>query len=93
MNSIREIIDQQGTSLVDVRSRREFETDHIPGTCNIPLDELPSRLSELKAMTTPLVVFCFSGGRSAMAQQWLMNAGLKDVYNGGALSAMKMMLA
>lgn len=82
----------QGASLVDVRSRGEFESDHIPGTCNIPLDELPSRLDELKAMTTPLVLFCYSGARSAMAQQWLLNAGLKEVYNGGGIGNMKMLL-
>jgi phage shock protein E len=92
MNSLKDIIDMQGASLVDVRSRGEFESDHIPGTCNIPLDELPSRLDELKAMTTPLVLFCYSGARSAMAQQWLLNAGLKEVYNGGGIGNMKMLL-
>ena len=33
--------------LLDVRPRQEFETGHLRGAINIPIDELPDRLGEL----------------------------------------------
>ena len=38
---------QQGATLVDVRSSAEFAGGNAPGTVNIPLPELGSRLSEV----------------------------------------------
>lgn len=34
-------------NLIDVRQPREYETGHIPGAINIPIGDLPSRLSEI----------------------------------------------
>jgi rhodanese-related sulfurtransferase len=39
------------------------------------VQELPQRLHEVGSTTRPVVVYCRSGGRSAMARQILERAG------------------
>lgn len=62
------------TLFIDVRTKAEWDTGHIEGFRNIPLDELLQRINELNipAATeqeiTPTAYFlCRSGGRSARA--------------------------
>jgi rhodanese-related sulfurtransferase len=66
----------QGAVIVDVRSPAEFAIGHAPGARNVPLDELPQRLEELRALPGPLLLCCASGLRSARAQQWLSEHGV-----------------
>ena len=37
----------QAPLVLDVRSREEFASGHVPGALNIPYDELPARTAEL----------------------------------------------
>ena len=68
-----------GAQLVDVRETWEFGAGHVPGAVNIPLDELISRIEELRE---PLVLVCASGNRSGMAAQYLTaRAGFQKVAN------------
>lgn len=76
-----------GALLVDVRSPEEFQAGHIPGARNVPIDALGARMSELGPQSTPIVVYCHSGGRSAQAQRLLRDAGFSNVHNLGAMSA------
>ncbi len=70
---------EQGAQIVDVRETWEYGAGHVPGSVNIPLDELVGRISELKE---PLVLVCASGNRSGMAAQYLtQRAGMKKVAN------------
>lgn len=69
--------------ILDVRSKGEFQSGHFESAKNIPLDELSSRISELKEMDRPIVTCCMSGARSGSAQRELEAAGYKEVYNGG----------
>ena len=66
--------------LLDVRSAAEYAAGHIPGSINIPVNELPARLAELSA-NTPTACVCASGIRSAVAAQMLVNSSFKTVYN------------
>ena len=66
--------------IVDVRSTSEFAAGHLPGSVNIPLDELPARLNELDA-SVRVVVVCGSGSRSVRGAKLLLDAGYRDVYN------------
>ncbi|MEQ4306070.1 FAD-dependent oxidoreductase [Plantactinospora sp. B6F1] len=54
-----------GTTLIDVRTPAEHHAGHIPGSINIPLDELRGRLDELPA--GDLVVYCQVGQRAHTA--------------------------
>ena len=71
-----------GASLVDVRSVGEFAHANAPGTLNIPLSELGSRLNEIPK-DKPVVVCCASGSRSGMAKLLLLKNGYRNVHNIG----------
>jgi hydroxyacylglutathione hydrolase len=60
--------------LIDVRTPREFDSDHIEGSVNIPLSRLRETVGEL-AESRELVVHCASGYRSAIAASVLRRAG------------------
>lgn len=76
---------KNGATFVDVRSAGEFGSANAPGTINIPLPELGSRLSEIPK-ASPVVLCCASGTRSGMAKMMLLKNGYKQVYNVGAWS-------
>ncbi|MGC4069449.1 MAG: rhodanese-like domain-containing protein [Polyangiaceae bacterium] len=75
----------KGALLLDVRTREEFASGHVPGAKNIPVQELGARLGELKETKQPVVVYCRSGGRSASAASVLRQAGY-TVCDLGAMS-------
>jgi phage shock protein E len=84
--SLREKINNAETTIVDVRTPREFVGGHVAGSINIPLSEVVARIDELKSMQ-PLVLCCESGGRSGQATNYLLEQGL-DVVNGGGWSSL-----
>ena len=71
-------------TVIDVRGRSEWELGHLPGVDNIPVGYLTERLSEIPT-SKPVVVYCQSGSRSAIAASVLQAAGLENVmkYDGG----------
>ncbi len=79
-----ELIKSNKATIVDVRTREEFRGGNVAGSINIPLNEIPQRIEELKAMDQPIVLCCLSGGRSGQATMYLMQHGFKDVHNGGS---------
>jgi phage shock protein E len=79
---------QEGAQLVDVRSAGEFAAGHVPGSVNIPLDEIGSRASELDPQKW-VVVFCASGTRSAMARHKLKGKGFAKVVNAGSWRSLR----
>lgn len=70
--------------LIDVRTAQEFNSGHIAGAVNIPVDALASRLSEVPS-DQPVVVYCRSGNRSAQASNILAQAGYTAVYDLGGI--------
>jgi rhodanese-related sulfurtransferase len=65
--------------VVDVRSPAEFETSHIAGSYNVPLDVLEQHGPEIAQRLDDdhdVVLLCRSGQRSTKAQTLLRNAGL-----------------
>jgi len=73
---------KSGAIFVDVRSAGEFANGHAPGTINIPLQELGSRLGEIPK-SSPVVLCCASGTRSGIAKLLLMKNGYRNVHNIG----------
>ena len=67
-------------TLLDVRTKNEFQLGSISGAINIPVDELRSRLNEIPT-EKPIAVFCQVGLRGYVAQQILIGKGIKNVYN------------
>lgn len=74
-------------TLVDVRSRGEFETGQIAGALNIPVGALPTRMSEIPR-SLPVATLCEGGYRSSLAASLLARAGFPSVFNlAGGMSA------
>lgn len=76
--------------VLDVREESEFASGHLPGALNIPRGIIetsadlnyPKRhpvLSEARARR--VVLYCATGGRSAMATHVLNQMGFTDAYN------------
>jgi len=81
-----QMINQGKTLVLDVRESAEFAAGHLRDAKNIPLKELPQRLSELeKAKAKNVIVMCQSGTRSPKAASVLNKAGFASVFslNGG----------
>ena len=74
---------QDSSSIViDVRGPDEFagELGHIAASVNLPVNELPRRLSEINALKQrPVILVCRTDKRSATASTLLRDAGFQDV--------------
>ena len=64
--------------LVDVRTESEWSAERIDGALNVPLSQLEKRQAELPD-ERPLVVYCGSGYRSAIAASMLRRDGRSSV--------------
>jgi rhodanese-related sulfurtransferase len=67
------------TRILDVRSGAEFESAHIPGSFNVPLDQLAEHVHRMAELDHPVVLVCQSGSRAATAQAKLNTAGKLNV--------------
>jgi uncharacterized membrane protein YdjX (TVP38/TMEM64 family)/rhodanese-related sulfurtransferase/sulfur relay (sulfurtransferase) complex TusBCD TusD component (DsrE family) len=68
-------------TVLDVRTAKDYtgKLGHIPGSVNIPLDELPKRLSELEPRRElPIAVICQTNRMSGKAVQLLRETGFKQ---------------
>jgi sulfur-carrier protein adenylyltransferase/sulfurtransferase len=67
--------------LVDVREQHEFEESHIPGAIHVPRGHLESRIEgKVGDKHSPVVLYCASGQRSALAAHTLQSLlGYDDV--------------
>ena len=69
-----------GAALVDVRATEEFARGHLPGAVNLPWDGIHFTVTPaFPDKTTPLVLICATGKRSAQASFTLHNMGYKQV--------------
>ena len=67
-------------ALIDVRTPREFEVEHIPGARLLPLSVLQRRSRELPD-DRPIVCVCRSGARSQSACEQLARQGFTNLFN------------
>jgi rhodanese-related sulfurtransferase len=75
-----------GWQLVDVRSAKEWNADHVSGAVHIPLDTLENSLGRLRASDS-IVTICHSGLRSAVAARRLRSNGWNAVTVRGGMMA------
>lgn len=76
--------------LIDVREPAEFASGHIPGAINIPRGVLEFEVDAHPAVAgvsdpalsnkdCPLILYCRTGGRAALATQALQSMGFTNV--------------
>lgn len=74
--------------VVDVRSRREYETGYIPGAISLPGYDITSKAEKtLPDLNATILVYCQSGVRSRTASALLVSMGYTNVYNFGGINA------
>lgn len=74
------LIQQANTLILDVRTPGEFETSHIDGAVNIPVDRLDPHLHEIVSNAGgTMVLVCQSGGRADQAATKLSRHGKQDL--------------
>ncbi|MBL9137838.1 MAG: rhodanese-like domain-containing protein [Verrucomicrobiales bacterium] len=85
---------KNGAVVADVRTRREFESEHLAGAIHLPLGDLKTTPRE--AMPDPdkvLLLYCYSGGRSGMAVRILAPKRRAPVFNLGSYERAARILA
>ena len=83
-------VERGGVLVIDVREPHEFAAGHIPGAINIPRGSIdgaadPGFKHRVEALCTArdkeLLLYCQSGGRSAMAAATLQEMGFAHVHS------------
>jgi rhodanese-related sulfurtransferase len=68
------------TRLLDVRTPGEFDSQHIDGAYNVPLDTLAEHGVEIRGVTDPVVLLCRSGQRARKAEEALRATGMSNLH-------------
>ena len=76
-------MNDEKTTIIDVRSPAEFSGGNVAGSINIPLQEFQQRLDEIKSLNQPIILCCASGNRSGQATAFLKSIGV-ECENGGS---------
>lgn len=79
----------QAPYLVDVRSKQEHEGGHIPGSVNIPIEELRARKHELPR-DRQIAAYCQVGQRGYLAARILHQSGFDVANVGGGYKTYKL---
>ena len=67
--------------LLDVRTPGEFESQHIAGAYNVPLDQLGEHGHEIRArVADPVILICRSGQRARKAEDALAATGMRNLH-------------
>jgi rhodanese-related sulfurtransferase len=80
---VETIVKENKGTVLDVRTYGEFQGGNVVNSINIPLNEIPERMEEIKKMKMPLILCCASGMRSGQAEHFLSGQGI-ECYNGGS---------
>lgn len=68
-----------GTTFLDVRDLQEVNLGRIPGAVHVSRGQLENKIEAVLPRTTPIVVYCGGGSRSALAADTLRQMGYENV--------------
>lgn len=73
--------------LLDVREEEEYITGHAVGAALLPVDDITADAAadRIPAFSTPVLVYCRTGRRSAQAARALEALGYQKLYDVGGL--------
>ncbi len=84
---VDEFKNTNGAVLLDVRTKDEYRSGHVPGSKNIDVSEIDKTTQLVSDMSTPLFVHCLSGARSSRAADALKSMGYTSVKNIGGINS------
>lgn len=76
----------RGAIILDVRTAGEYGQGAIKGSKNIPLQNITSKINEIKKYNKPVITCCASGMRSGSAASILKSNGVEAMNGGGWMS-------
>ncbi len=75
-------ISLSNATLVDIRTPKEFNVEHIKGALNIDWYKRGFKDSiQILAKDKPIIIYCRSGNRTSKATSALQALGFKEIYN------------
>ena len=88
-NGVREYRESENAILLDVRTSAEYESGHIDGSQNLPLESIHDAKALPEDKSSHLYVHCLSGARSSLAVAYLKKKGYKNVHDIGGIKNYK----
>jgi len=74
---------ERDATILDVRSKGEYDSGAIPGSKHIPLQQVAAKVNEIKKWDKPVITCCASGVRSGSAAAILRSNGIEAMNGGG----------
>ncbi len=75
------LYNQDAAVFVDIRNENAYQTSHLPGAINLPMEHLDKQLDRLERFRDrAIVVYCDSGQRTLKAVQALKANGWEPVH-------------
>lgn len=75
--------------LIDVRTKREFEADHIEGAINHDIMDMMQGAFPNVDKNEGITIYCESGNRSMMAKSMMESVGFKNVTDAGGIDNLR----
>jgi phage shock protein E len=86
----REIVIDENTRVIDVRTEKEYTAGHLKNSINIPYGEIKETIGKYAhGKNEKIIVYCRSGRRSGIAKETLDEMGYTNVINAGAYEKLK----
>ena len=82
----KEMMDKGNVSIVDVRTKEEYEAQHIVNAILVENETIEKEASSLLPDKDAIIlVYCRSGSRSKQASKKLINMGYTNVFDFGGI--------
>jgi len=74
---------EETVTIIDLRTKEDYDKSHIPGAINIHITSLKSEMAKKgkKEKEQPIIVYCKSGTQSVYGSEILVNLGYTSVWN------------
>ncbi len=79
----------EGAFLIDVRDKDEYASGHIPGSINVPVDNITDIQTVVKDLDAQVYAYCLSGARSGRAVRKMKEMGYTNAKSIGGISSYK----
>jgi len=76
-DQLENVIANENPAIIDVRKKSEYDSEHVLGAINIPLNQINQHLSEFPK-DKPFVLYCAGGYRSMIASSILKQRGWEN---------------
>ncbi len=84
IQTAKQMMESGDTVILDVREKNEFDLGHIDNALHLPRGEVKSKVESLLTSTdkaTPVLIYCASGNRSALAGLIMQELGYSNIVS------------